>query len=269
MNKQEIIAMINDYRSAHNILSAKWHEAGLNELDAVTQYPFDKSFDELMVTEWCDAMLAEIDNVIDYKISSTEYLNTGGNCMVHIAKVYLPAEKRMIFVYSSDDASSINKVDWLTEGLDYEEDFCEDTMDWREPRDEHKYYDLIQECRVLCMIADCKHYGTTFNLRYEELPQALKDKLSPADVEYLIESEELVETNGVDVNIPSQDDNVRAAKKCQQTLSKLMDLMDTNNNKFLDTNFKIYVGDELFEFYNCAAVYSGIEDCMKYIIDQE
>lgn len=61
--KEEMLVALFRFKDAYNDLLEEIQRidsCDLNELDAISKYPFDKSFDELEVAEWVDATMKEL-----------------------------------------------------------------------------------------------------------------------------------------------------------------------------------------------------------------
>lgn len=61
-SKADQINALKRFKTAYYALSVAWDrkDSNLNDVDAIRHYPFDKSFDELNVPGWVDAMINEL-----------------------------------------------------------------------------------------------------------------------------------------------------------------------------------------------------------------
>lgn len=61
-DKEEMIDALKRFRDAYHSLLDVWMsgDCDLNELNAISKYPFDKSFDELDIDSWIDVTLKEL-----------------------------------------------------------------------------------------------------------------------------------------------------------------------------------------------------------------
>ncbi len=62
----EIITALIDFRDAYRRLLDAWESYDLNGTEAIQKYPFEKSFDELAIVEWCNETIDEISKQSEY-----------------------------------------------------------------------------------------------------------------------------------------------------------------------------------------------------------
>ena len=113
----------------------------------VDNFPFEVSFDELPIQLWVDTVIEGLQRP-KFKVHDYQYLNTGGNCMVGIHNVWLPEEKRMVYVYTNEEGCTISTVDYIRYDLeidDYDE-FIVDCVDWGRVTGSEKYFELYRYC---------------------------------------------------------------------------------------------------------------------------
>lgn len=164
----------------------------------VDNFPFEVSFDELPIQLWVDTVIEGLHRP-NYKVLDYQYLNTGGNTMVGIHRVWLPEEKKVVYVYTNEEGSTISTVDYIRDELDVEDydEFIMDNVDWGRVTGYEKYFELYRYCYNQYLVDDCKYFGITRGVQYHLLSDELQ-KLVDAD--YLVwleaESDGLVETDG-------------------------------------------------------------------------
>jgi|SRR5690606_740749 len=56
----EMITALTNFRDAYKKLLDIWNLYDLNSTEAIQKYPFEKSFDELTIVEWCNETINEI-----------------------------------------------------------------------------------------------------------------------------------------------------------------------------------------------------------------
>ena len=56
----EMITALTNFRDAYRKLLDAWELYDLNDTEAIQKYPFEKSFDELTIVEWCNETINEI-----------------------------------------------------------------------------------------------------------------------------------------------------------------------------------------------------------------
>lgn len=62
-SKGAMIAALRDFKKSYQKLNQLWQEDtefDLNDTEAIDRYPFERSFDELCIIEWCEESIAEI-----------------------------------------------------------------------------------------------------------------------------------------------------------------------------------------------------------------
>ena len=87
-----------------------------------------------------------------YKVLSHEFSNTGGNCMVDIAEVWLTEVNKTVYVYTNEECCSIYSVDYIGNSLEVD-DYDEITIDSINYRElitvqliNNIYYELYRDC---------------------------------------------------------------------------------------------------------------------------
>lgn len=56
----EMITALTNFRDAYIKLLDAWNLYDINGTEAIQKYPFEKSFDELTIVEWCNETINEI-----------------------------------------------------------------------------------------------------------------------------------------------------------------------------------------------------------------
>ena len=190
----ELLMAIEDYEAATG--------TSVNDLKGFTEsYPFDKSLDELAIHSWVHDVY-DNNHGVEFKVVNFQYLNTGGNCMVGIHDVWLPEERKVVYVYTNEEGSTISTVDYIRLELeldDYDE-FIIDCIDWGRSTGYEKYFELYRHCLTEYNKDDCRHFGYTRHLPYHLLSDELQKQV---DADYLVWCEEnndcSVETDGVKI----------------------------------------------------------------------
>lgn len=183
----------------------------------VDNYPFDKSFDELDIGLWAASVIGDLEQ-LNFKVLDYEYLNTGGNCMVGIHKVWLPDEKKVVYVYTNEEGATISTVDYIRDELELDVDdynmVIVDDADWGRITGHEKYFELYRHCYNQYLVDDCKYFGITRGVQYHLLSDELQKKV---DADYLAwlesESNGLVDTDGKKIIVqpdyePAADEDV-------------------------------------------------------------
>lgn len=224
-SKQQLLQAMVDFNAAYETLQKaidvyeQKNETSVNDLPGFTEsYPFDKSFDELAIGQWVTRTI-EDSTSCKYKVLRYQYLNTGGNTMVGIHDVWLPDEKKVVYVYTNEEGSTIATVDYIREELDID-DYDElqlDYVDWGRITGYEKYFELYRHCHSQYLVDDCKYFGITRCVPYHLLSDELQRQI---DVDYrrYCEAEQggLIETDGKKIiNYPDYEPPTADGKKLQ------------------------------------------------------
>lgn len=207
-NKQQLFQAMVDFHTAYDALlkAAEKYEsdnnASVNDLPGfVESYPFDKSFDELAIGQWVTDTI-EGATRCKFKVVGYQYLNTGGNTMVGIHDVWLPEEKKVVYVYTNEEGSTISTVDYIRLDLDIEDydELMLDYVDWGRVTGFEKYFELYRHCYNQYLVDDCKYFGITRGVPYHLLSDELQRQV---DADYLAYCENehggLIDTDGVKI----------------------------------------------------------------------
>ena len=143
----------------------------------------------------------------NFKILHYEYQNTGGNCMVGVFRVWLPEEKRIIWVYVNEEGCTLSTVDYLNEDInddidDYDE-FMFDNVDWGRVTGYEKYFELYRYCLNEYTRSDCAYCGYIASIPYHLLSDELKRKVSTKHLLFARkELSDMIDTDGYKIIVP-------------------------------------------------------------------
>ena len=207
-SKKQLLQAMVDFNAAYDTLCKaidsyeQGNNTSVNDLLGFTEsYPFDKSFDELPIGQWVTDTI-ERSTHCEYKAVGYQYLNTGGNTMVGIHDVWLPEEKKVVYVYTNEEGCTISTVDYIRLDLDIEdyEELMLDYVDWGRVTGYEKYFELYRHCLNVYTKDDCRHFGITRGLPYHLLSDELQQQV---DADYLAYCEAehggLIDTDGVKI----------------------------------------------------------------------
>lgn len=167
----DLLSKIGDYEHLNN--TDINHLPGFNEY-----YPFDTSLDELPIDRW-------VENIVDrvrkeaFKVLNYEYLNTGGNCMVGVFTVWIPALKQTVYALTNELGCSLTTVDYVSNDVDIE-DYDEvtiDRCDFDELQSNATYFELYRYCLNEYTKSDCRYFGQTFAWPYHMLSDELQSEV--------------------------------------------------------------------------------------------
>lgn len=205
---RKLLHAMSDFSTAYSALRVAIEEyeqetkTSVNLLDGFTEsYPFDKSFDELAIGQWVSDTIKGVERHA-FKVLNYEYLNTGGNTMVGIFEVWLPAMKKTVYAYVNEEGCSLSLVDYIRNEIeldDYDEVLIEN-VDWGRLTGFEQYFELYRHCLNEYTKSDCRYFGYTRQIPFMLLSDELQAKV---DKDYLlwceVENGSQVETDGVSI----------------------------------------------------------------------
>lgn len=227
-SKKQLLQAMVDFNAAYDALCKAINSyehnnnTSVNDLQGfVSSYPFDKSFDELAIGQWVTDTI-EGSTSCEFKVLNYWYLNTGGNCMVGIHEVWLPAEKKVVYVYTNEEGGTISTVDYIRLDLDIEnyDEFIIDYVDWGRITGYEKYFELYRHCHSQYLVDDCRHFGITRGVPYHFLKLELQQQV---DADYLVYCETehggLIDTDGIKIIVyPDYENAADFDKKLQAVI---------------------------------------------------
>lgn len=217
----ELLMAIDDYEIATG--------QSVNDLKCFTEsYPFDKSLDELAIHSWVHDVYTN-NRKFEFQVVDYEYLNTGGNTMVGIHEVWLPAESKTVYCYTNEEGCTISPVDYIRKEIDADVTHTED-YDWGRVTGYEVRFELLRHCWNDYTKDDCKYFGITRRVPYYLLSDDLQNKVH---ADYLVwsesESDGLVETNGVDI-VEDPDYTAQFARRDDERLQEIKDYQQWHDN---------------------------------------
>lgn len=230
-NTKSLLMAMSDFKTSYYLLKMQMDKyeqttgASVNDLPGFTEsYPFDKSFDELAISDWVDTTVNSIKKFA-FKVLSYEYLNTGGNCMVGIFEVWLPNKNRVVYMLTNEEGCNMSTVDYIRNELDIDDydELILEYVDWGRITGYEEYFELYRYCLNEYTKSDCKHFGYTRALPYFLLSDELQKQVT-AEYKLWLEAEEcdLIDTNGEKIiesafyEYPSDDEKFLATVKAFQ-----------------------------------------------------
>lgn len=267
-----------EFRTAYNTLRSMIdhyeQETGtsINDLRGfVDNYPFDKSFDELAISQWVDCIIEGLKqpafNVLNYR-----YMNTGGNCMVGIFEVWLPEEKRVVYALTNEEGCTLSVVDYISNEL-VVDDFDEliiDYIDWGRATGDEKYFELYRHCLNEYTYSDCRYFGTTRQLPYFLLSNALQRKVSTEYLQWMEANEyDLIETDGVriiespDYEEPTEDERLLTAIKAFKRWHDAI----AGDEEYYEEMYKLEIAGHKIELPFMADIWDAVDTMLKTAIE--
>lgn len=139
-----------------------------------------------------------------FKVLSYEYMNTGGNCMVGIFEVWLPADKCVRYVLVNEDGCSMTSVDYISNELDIDDydEIILDNVEWSSVTGSERYFELYRHCLNEYTKSDCKHFGHVAYVPYILLSDELQMQVPQPYLQFANEERNgVIPTNGKEVCI--------------------------------------------------------------------
>ena len=278
-NLKQLLQAMNDFSANYSILKVmidKYEQEtgeSVNDLPGFTKhYPFDKSFDELAISQWVNGVVEEIRQQT-FKVLNFEYLNTGGNCMVGIHEVWLPAEKRTVYVYTNEEGCTITLVDYIRneiEADDYDE-VTLDYVDFGRITGHEKYFELYRHCFNDYLKKDCQYFKYTRSVQPMLLSDDLQSKISATYLEWLhTEGDDLVETDGEKIVVNEFYQFAEDMGKKLHTIKEFQQWHNTiaGDEKYYDSWYKLKFADYEVELPFNADVWDAIDTLLKNTIEE-
>lgn len=193
MKKYEnLIQAMKTFRDSYHVLLTEISDyerttgESVNDVPGFNEYyPLDMSFDEFPIDQWVNHVVDQIEKTErNFKVLNYEYLNTGGNTMVGIFTVWLPALKQTVYALTNDDGCSLSVVDYISNDIeiyDYDE-VTIDRCDFDTLYDSNEYFELYRYCFNEYTKSDSSYFGYVRAVPYHLLSDELQSKV---DADYL------------------------------------------------------------------------------------
>jgi hypothetical protein len=198
--------------------------------------------------------------------------------MVSTFQVWLSDENKTMFIHVNEEGGTLATCDYINNEIDYDETMQIENFSTEYLTKENDRFELYKYCVLEYVKRDSKRYGYKAKLTYDLLPAELQSELTPEYLEWHYENiGNDFETDGYELFLSDDyvepDPEIMKAKSMLQYMDDEMKKTDVDNNeklleKFYDLNIVIGFGDKMVTFPNSAAIYTGLQDCLKYFIDQ-
>lgn len=146
--------------------------------DAAESYIYYNKQSELYSAVMSTVILrrGNIENLADLRASRNihsgmlvydhEYIDTGGNCMVSVFKLWDPKENVTRFLLANESGCSINTVDYITSEIEFEDSMVLLNADSGYFDPELVEYDLLRYCWFAFLKAEHEYFGTTTDVHF-------------------------------------------------------------------------------------------------------
>ena len=230
----------------------------------------------------------------NYQIINDEYLNTGGNCMVHISTVYFKPLKQTQYVYINEEYLIVSNYDYIRNKLPHAtttDDFvlyvlAMENLTHEPSFDNYQMLELPEEitellfdCYLLFIRAYCKYTSKNYECRLDALPNELYNKVSREYSYWLAEKELDPVTDGYNIIIHPEyvaeteyDDDGKAAVEFKQQLMEMLTTADESDEqleKFYDEKITIVIQNKAYHLSMNAAVWNGLVEYADFIISEQ
>lgn len=286
-NLRSLLQAMNGFATAYHALLCEIGDyeyatgTDINDLPGFNEfYPFDASFNELPIDRW-------VENVVEqtrkkaFKVLNYEYLNTGGNCMVGIFTVWVPALKQTAYALTNESGCTLTTVDYIGNEIeidDYDE-ITIDRCDFDDLLSSATYFELYRYCLNEYTKSDCRYFGNTIAIPYRLLSDELQ---SEVHAEYLAWCNEnnncCIPTDGEKIIVhpdyyslftdPHEDDaDLQAVKEWRDWHDKLInDSTMDEVAELYDKKYRLtFNGKRVYIPFN-ADTYGHIDDLLKAVI---
>lgn len=274
---KQLLHAMSDFSTSYTLLKSaidsyeQETKESVNDLPGFTEhYPFDKSFDELAIKLWVTNVLKEVGKHT-FKVLNFEYLNTGGNCMVGIHEVWLPAELKTVYVYTNEEGCTMTLVDHIRNEIDYDDELTVDYVDFGRITGCEKYFELYRHCFNDYLKEDCKHFRQTFRVQPMLLSDDLQRKISADYLEWIdTEGDCLVETDGVKIVFDDAYTMTKVHNDWLQAVKDFQKWHDTiaGDEKYYNEDYKLTFADHEVKLPFNADVWDAIDTLLTRTIEE-
>ena len=213
---------------------------------------------------------------MNYKMLDNVYLNTGGGCMVNITTIFDLNNKKTLYVMINEEGGTLCSADYIRFDIDYDEVDTIDSFSYDTIEPQHCFFELYQDCWREYAKADFKRFKNYSRVPIKFLPEDLNSQLTSDYIAWCNEERGgCVESDGISVvmddNYCPPDPDIVAAKNLLDYMYEAFAKADNSQEEldaFYSLPISITVGDKKFDTAMSAAIFTGIEDCLKYFIDQ-
>ena len=196
--------------------------------------------------------------------------------MVNITTLFDFDRKRTLYVMCNEEGGTLCSADYIRCDIDYDDVDIIDNFQLDTIKPEHCNFELFRDCWLDYARADFKHGHYYNRVPLYFLPDELRGTLTQDYIDWCnTELDGCIETNGDRINL---DDNYCPPDPAIQAAKNLLDYMheeitkldgtDEERQQFYNIPITITFGAKAFFTTNSAAIYSALEDCLKYFIDQ-
>lgn len=215
--------------------------------------------------------------------------------MVDITTVYDSVYKNLLYVYIDEEYLTLNTYDTIREEKlpadtcpnDYIIHCISQEYFTTDPSFDNYHMDEIDEdtaelflsCMLTYIRNNVEHNKRNYFTTVDKLPNELHRQMTDSYTKWLESNDKLVETDGWQIIVDKQYFNETAedtpneytAKRMLQHLYKCLPDGEDEQlmEKFYNEKLHIIYCGQLFTFENGADVYNGLEEFVKFVIDQQ
>lgn len=271
----DLLEAMKHFRTSYHVLLEKIGDyecfmgRDVNALPGFTEtYPFGRDLQSLPIDHWVDTVTSRVAKS-SFKVLNYEYLNTGGNTMVGIFTVWIPALHQTVYALTNEEGCSLTTVDYISHDIEIEDydEIMIDRCEYDGLSTDSTYFELYRYCLNEYTKSDCKYFGCTRELPYYLLSYELRSKLDMVYLEWCEENNRgLVATDGYNIIVsPDYDDTVEQL----QDIKAFKDFHDTTAGveDFYNEEYVITFAGRTIRLPFMADVWDAIDEVLKTTIE--
>lgn len=238
----------------------------------VEDYPFEISFDELPIVRWVDNTYKKVTQP-NFKVLRYMYVNTGGNTMVGVFDVWLPAEKRTVYALANEEGCTLSVVDYIQNEIevDHYDELMIESVDWCQLTGFEKYFELYRYCLNEYNRSDCRYFDITRMTPYHLLNDEMQQEITPEYLQYCeAEYGGMIENNGVCIIVDSDYQPVIDDEDGMLTLvKKFKEFHDTTaaNEEYYEEDYVLSFAGRTIRLPFNADVWDAIDTALTTTIE--
>jgi hypothetical protein len=197
--------------------------------------------------------------------------------MVGTSQVYLLDEHRTLFVHVNEEGCTLATCDYITSGIDYDDEMVVDSVNISDLNADNKYFELYRDCFMEYVKKDCKYFKHTYDLPLSIFEGKLQTELPAEYISWHLENVgNHFEIDGEKCIMSEEyfapDSDIVKAKQFLTYMNAEFDkwsLTDDRSNmeKFYDLPVVVGFGSKLLVLPNSAASYQALEHFVKDFIE--
>lgn len=276
---KKLLNAMSDFKTAYNLLVdaidsyEQETNTSVNNLPAFAgSYPFDKSFDEVDINGWVTDVINGVKQSA-FKVLNYEYLNTGGNTMVGIFEVWLPAELKTVYAFVNEEGCNLSHVDYIRNELDIDDydELLMEYVDWGRVTGYERYFELYRHCLNEYTKSDCRYFKTTSQLPKYLLSDELQSQITAEYAQWMDANEyDLYETDGEKIIESEYYESTTEEDKLLNAVKAFKRWHDTiaGDEKYYEDSYTITIADKSITLPFMASAFAGVDELLNIFISE-